>query len=310
MTLDEFVVKYTGVPVDFDGAYGNQCFDLYRKYVQDVLGFPQSPSTGTAGAKTIWDNYLKDYFEAISNTPTGYPQKGDIVIWGSVYGIYGHVAICTEATVNTFKCFSQNDPAGSLPAIKWYKNYTGVLGWLRAKQQTDTEQLKKDLAEQQQQVRNYVEQVAGKDADIKKKDSLITEITGQLKEANDKSKGFKDERDSILFQCANELGTRQEIVDIVAAIKSLVKRSDDYTDYEKQVELDKKEEAYQDSLREKKHKDDVDSLGKQLKTAKDLLEALQIKYDALVKPEDTQITPSNVPQKSTIIDIIKKLLGV
>ena len=32
MTLEEFVNKYIGRKVDFDGAYGAQCVDLFRQY--------------------------------------------------------------------------------------------------------------------------------------------------------------------------------------------------------------------------------------------------------------------------------------
>ena len=135
MTLDEFIAKYNGKPIDFDKTYGAQCFDLYRQYCQEVLNVPQSPPTGDQGAKRIWDTYLQEYFEKISNSPDNFPLKGDIVIWGDSYGPYGHVAVCTEATANTFKCFSQNDPSGALCVIKLYKNYSVVLGWIRRKSQ-------------------------------------------------------------------------------------------------------------------------------------------------------------------------------
>lgn len=163
--------------------------------------------------------------------------------------------------------------------------------------------LEKEVADKNLQIKGYDEQVKGLSKKYEEEHNLRIE-------AEAKAKGFKDERDSNLAQCANELGTRQEIVDIVSAIKALVTRSDDYTEYEKKVELDKKEEAYQDSLREKKHKEDMESLGKELKTAKDLLATLQIKYDALVKPKDTQITPSISTPKYSILDTIKSLFGI
>ncbi|WP_252722587.1 hypothetical protein [Treponema phagedenis] len=37
MSLDEFVKKYLGKKVDYDGHYGAQCVDLFRQYCKDVL---------------------------------------------------------------------------------------------------------------------------------------------------------------------------------------------------------------------------------------------------------------------------------
>lgn len=131
MTLQEFVNKYNGKGIDYDGHYGFQCVDLYRKYVQEVLNYPQSP--GVSGAKDIWNSYLQEYFTRIANTPDGVPEPGDIMIWGDSYGPYGHVAVVTRATLTTFTCFSQNDPTGSLCGEKLYRTYKPVLGWLHPK---------------------------------------------------------------------------------------------------------------------------------------------------------------------------------
>lgn len=135
MKLDQFVSKYNGKKVDFDGAYGNQCFDLYRQYCKEVLDVPQSPPTGTKGAVTIKDNYLTEHFTKIENTLDGVPKKGDIIIWDTRYGSYGHVAIVVTADVNYFTAFSQNDPSGVACIVKSYKNYFGVNCWLRPKKE-------------------------------------------------------------------------------------------------------------------------------------------------------------------------------
>lgn len=90
MTLTQFIKKYLGTKVDFDGQFGAQCVDLYRQYVADVLGVPQSPAI--EGAKDIIekpgslsvtrDSALADY------------SRGDVLIWGaSKTNKYGHVAI-------------------------------------------------------------------------------------------------------------------------------------------------------------------------------------------------------------------------
>lgn len=51
MDLTQFVKNYVGTKVDFDGAYGAQCVDLYRQYCSSVLEIPQTPPV--AGAKDI-----------------------------------------------------------------------------------------------------------------------------------------------------------------------------------------------------------------------------------------------------------------
>ena len=132
MTLEQFVEKYNNKKVDFDGAYGGQCVDLYRQYVKECLNFPQSPSV--VGAKDIWDSYLTSYFTRYNNSPTAVPKKGDIIIWGTKLGEFGHIAIFLDGTVTKFNSFDQNYPVGSACHIQSH-TYTGVLGWLRAKEQ-------------------------------------------------------------------------------------------------------------------------------------------------------------------------------
>lgn len=127
MSFDEFINKYDGKAIDWDGNYGPQCVDLYRQYVKEVLSFPQSPPV--PGAKDIWDTYLPEYFKRIENTPTGVPEKGDVVIFGTGLGRYGHVSIFIEGTTSKFTSFDQNYPLGSLCHRQGH-TYSGVIGWL------------------------------------------------------------------------------------------------------------------------------------------------------------------------------------
>lgn len=130
MTLDQFISKYNNQILDWDKAFGGQCMDLYRFYVHEVLSFPQSPPV--PGAKDVWNNYLTDRFDRIENTPTGVPEKGDVVIWGTKIGEFGHIAIFVEGTATKFNSFDQNFPVGTKCHIQSH-TYTGVLGWLRPK---------------------------------------------------------------------------------------------------------------------------------------------------------------------------------
>ena len=131
MKLAEFVQKHNGQHVNFDNVHGAQCMDLYRQYVGEVLGLPQSPLV--AGAADVWRRYQKAHYERIRNGLDNYPAPGDIVIWSRSYGPAGHIAIAVEADRNSLTCFSQNDPGGTRAGLKLY-NYRGVLGWLHPKE--------------------------------------------------------------------------------------------------------------------------------------------------------------------------------
>ena len=130
ITPDQFFGKYDGKGIDFDNYYGFQCMDLYRQFVKECLEFPQSPPV--TGAKDVWDTYLQDKFIRILNTIEAVPIKGDIVIWGTGAGPYGHIAICKDGTQAEFTSFEQNWPVGSLCHFQKH-NYNNVLGWLRVK---------------------------------------------------------------------------------------------------------------------------------------------------------------------------------
>ena len=131
MTFDAFITKYSNKYVDFDGYFGYQCMDLYRQYVKEVLQALQSPPV--TGAKDVWTTYRKDVFDRISNGPSNFPEKGDIVIWNKPAGNgYGHIAIAFKADAMKFTSFDQNWG----PNLKCHlqpHNYTNVLGWLRKK---------------------------------------------------------------------------------------------------------------------------------------------------------------------------------
>ena len=135
ITPDQFFGKYDQKGIDFDLYYGFQCMDLYRQFVKECFGFPQSPSV--SGAKDVWNTYLTEYFNRITNTIEAVPIKGDIIIWGVGAGPYGHIAVCKDGTQTEFTSFDQNWPVGSLCHFQKH-NYTNVLGWLRVKTIEDT----------------------------------------------------------------------------------------------------------------------------------------------------------------------------
>src|SRR3990167_6622370 len=110
MTFDEFIDKYRGQKVEFDGIYEYQCVDLVKMYNKEVIGAPQI----MGNAKDYAKNPLPEYYEYMVNHLWYIPQKGAIAVWnGNVGEGNGHVAIVTTASLMKFRSFDQNWPKGS-----------------------------------------------------------------------------------------------------------------------------------------------------------------------------------------------------
>lgn len=93
MTLTQFIKKYLGSKVDFDGQFGAQCVDLYRLYIRDVFDVPQTP--GVDGAKDIIDK--PGTLKVTRDSALADYSRGDVLIWGATSSNkYGHVAILVE----------------------------------------------------------------------------------------------------------------------------------------------------------------------------------------------------------------------
>ena len=122
MNVDNFLTYFNGIYCDFDGAWGDQCFDLANGYSRWIGG--QRFSGATAD---LIINQAGTFYTRIDNKPDNFPQKGDVIVWN-----WPHVAIATGDNTDTkgFDALEQNDPTGSDCHLKHY-NYNGVLGWLR-----------------------------------------------------------------------------------------------------------------------------------------------------------------------------------
>ena len=132
MTLKDFITKYNGKKVErYDSSNKDQCVDLFLAYLDEVLGLSSIIPIGIGPAYDIYNKTHKftPHSTKHQNTKTFIPRRGDVVVWSSKYGPAGHVAIITEADINRFKAYSQNDPIGSPCVIKEY-SYTNVLGFL------------------------------------------------------------------------------------------------------------------------------------------------------------------------------------
>lgn len=138
-TAEYFINANDGEFMDFDGAYGAQCVDLFNYYNQQVVGAPWIGTPTTGGAVDLWNDFDSgagpQFYRKIANTPEGVPQFGDVVIWDQnvpgVTGPAGHVGIFTYGDANSFTSFDENYPTGSACHHQFHPSYKGVLGWLR-----------------------------------------------------------------------------------------------------------------------------------------------------------------------------------
>lgn len=137
MKFVEFINKYLGKKVDFDGAYGAQCVDLFRQYCKDVLGIKEH--TGAVeGAKDLYLNYEilskeQKYFERILPYKLKY---GDVAIWnGTSSNKYGHVAVyICDVNKNNILVFEQNgfSQDGAKVKVRTRENLLGGLHFKEA----------------------------------------------------------------------------------------------------------------------------------------------------------------------------------
>ena len=134
MTLDEFVERYNGKKIDYDGSYGAQCVDVFRQYCKDVLAIPHTG--GVAGAAELFTKYEampleQKYFERVPYKAGMLPEAGDVVVFGATQtNQYGHVAIVLEASAEAIAVFEQDGFAqGGAHVGSW--SYRRVLGFLR-----------------------------------------------------------------------------------------------------------------------------------------------------------------------------------
>jgi len=98
MTLQEFINKFNGVSLDFDGVCDAQCVDVAKAYNELVLGFPR-----IIGNAIDWINRGGTHYDRIMNSPDPnlFPKPGDIVVWGVMpNNNLGHVAVCISANSN------------------------------------------------------------------------------------------------------------------------------------------------------------------------------------------------------------------
>ena len=133
MTFAEFVKKYNGQKVDFDGAYGAQCVDLFRQYCKDVLGIGHTGAV--EGAKDLFLNYEKlpeekKHFFQVKERLGTYYKAGDVLVWNATKtNRYGHVALLLCEMSGDFVVFEQNGVKqdGAKITLRTKENLLGAL---------------------------------------------------------------------------------------------------------------------------------------------------------------------------------------
>jgi len=139
----DWTTKQVGKVLDFDGAYGAQCFDYFNYYYQYLTGNnPYSDGYGVEGAKDIWD-VPTNLFEKIPDSSTLVPQPGDILIYGSSWGLgYGHVESVESSTADGCNIIGQNLRGNAVdPVSRAYRSWSamnGLTGVMRFKYNGDT----------------------------------------------------------------------------------------------------------------------------------------------------------------------------
>lgn len=142
MNFQQWVANTNGRGIDVDNSYGNQCWDLWSLFAQQVLGVPQSATSTRAGgsgthrggyACEIWHQFasspLPGWFTTVPASVTALP--GDVAIWewGTGVGPSSHVAIVVADEGRAIRTLTQN------PGVTNLRSFTkaGLLGYLRPK---------------------------------------------------------------------------------------------------------------------------------------------------------------------------------
>ena len=132
MTTAQFIAKYNGKPIDFDGRYGNQCMDEAAQFVAEVWG-KSGWDIAKGFAYQVWTEFntlpVSKYAHLVANTPSGIPPEGALVVWSTGLGQAGHIAVARAgSTTSVLKTFDQNwnyhqycEPVDH--------NYNYVYGW-------------------------------------------------------------------------------------------------------------------------------------------------------------------------------------
>lgn len=219
MSLQEFINQWTGKPVDTDGVYPNQCMDLAHEYVKDVLGLPVSLLAHPSAYQVFTDFTETQYFDKITNTPTGLPQPGDLIIFGQQVGANGHICVYIEGDVNSFKSFDANWPTGSLPHIQSH-SYNGVLGWLHPKTQPNDDALASCMADREKFWKERDDALAK----VEQQGQVIDHLNSTINDKNIQIASLQSQVDALTSQLADSQSKYQTAQEQAVKVPDLEKQ--------------------------------------------------------------------------------------
>jgi hypothetical protein len=140
MNYQNFKNKWLGKGIDYDGAYGFQCFDVINQYILETTG--QKPYIRLDWADEIFKR-PNDIIPAGVNytviknneTPNNFPIEGDIIVWDKAKwnGNGGHTAIVDNANSDRSLVLQQDGFKNwqGCQLVEWsFWTYT-PLGWIR-----------------------------------------------------------------------------------------------------------------------------------------------------------------------------------
>ena len=140
MNYQNFKNKWLGKGIDYDGAYGFQCFDVINQYILETTG--QKPYIRLDWADEIFKR-PNDIIPAGVNytviknneTPNNFPIEGDIIVWDKAKwnGNGGHTAIVDNANSDRALVLQQDGFKNwqGCQLVEWnFWTYT-PLGWIR-----------------------------------------------------------------------------------------------------------------------------------------------------------------------------------
>ena len=287
MTLTEFIKKYTGVKCGNTNGNFGQCTGLVSLWIANM------------GLSHCWGN-ARDIYKNASSLEWGktlnkidiYPVAGDVIVWdGSMGGGFGHIAIVVSSSEanDTFTVFEQNNPLGSAPLKKTYKNWNGVIGWLHPLTVNEVESspsiLDTDIPTEVEE-RFGLKNISRYNKRWSYGDFIVdwVEMTDEI-----------EELDATIKAEASSNKTRCNLLDnTISALETKLGASGDTLKIEvkKYSDLEKKYDTTLKSLAVKEEECQVK--GKEIATMKDLLEK----------------TPSDIELKKRCIDLEKRCIDL
>ena len=114
-----WINQSVGKGYDFDGAYGQQCFDLVNAYAFANWGV----SFRGAGAIDLQNTGVVGGFTKVSK-----PEVGDIFVQKNIYGPYGHTGIVTGVTSQGVNVIDQNGTGRLDNVTRRYFNFSDSKG--------------------------------------------------------------------------------------------------------------------------------------------------------------------------------------